>query len=139
MSVESEQKDPVGLRIAIIGGGLGGVAAAVKFKSAGFSNFTVFEQSAQAGGVWYDNTYPGCEVDISSHIYSYSFMPYDWSRTHATQPEIKQYIEETIDAFGIRDRFRFLTRVEEIAWQDTKSTWLVRLANGETHEFDMVL
>src|SRR5579862_3398680 len=99
-----------GLRIAIIGAGLGGVAAAVKFEKAGFVNFTIFEQSAGAGGVWYDNTYPGCEVDIWSHLYSYSFMPYDWSRTHATQPEIKQYIDDTIDAFGIRDRIRFSTR-----------------------------
>jgi len=133
-----EERRP-GIRIAIIGGGLGGVAAAVKFKKAGFLNFTVFEQSAGAGGVWYDNTYPGCEVDIWSHLYSYSFMPYNWSRTHATQPEIKKYIDDTIDAFELRDHFRFSTRVEEIAWQDEKSTYLVRLASGEVQECDMVI
>jgi cation diffusion facilitator CzcD-associated flavoprotein CzcO len=127
------------IRIAILGAGLGGVAAAVKFKKAGFLNFTIFEQSAGAGGVWYDNTYPGCEVDIWSHLYSYSFMPYDWSRTHAKQPEIKQYIEDTIDAFGIRERFRFSTRVEEAAWQEQNSTYRVTLASGEALEYDMVV
>jgi cation diffusion facilitator CzcD-associated flavoprotein CzcO len=140
MAVRGEQKGRLpGPAIAIIGGGLGGVAAAVKFKKAGFLNFTVFEQSPGAGGVWHDNTYPGCEVDIWSYLYSYSFMPYDWSRSHATQPEIKQYIDDTIDAFGIRGHFRFSTRVEEIAWQDEKSTYLVRVAGEAAQEFDMVV
>jgi cation diffusion facilitator CzcD-associated flavoprotein CzcO len=140
MSGRSEQGGGLlGPKIAIIGGGLGGVAAGIKLKKAGFSDFTVFEQSTGAGGVWQDNTYPGCEVDIWSHLYSYSFMPYDWSRTHATQPEIKQYIEDTIDAFGIRGNFRFSTRVDEIKWQEESSTYLVRLASGEAQEFGMVI
>jgi cation diffusion facilitator CzcD-associated flavoprotein CzcO len=140
MAGEDELKSRSGgLSIAIIGGGLGGVAAAVKFQKAGFRNFTIFEQSPGAGGVWHDNTYPGCEVDIQSHIYSYSFMSYDWTRTHATQPEIKRYIEDTIDAFDIRKNFRFSTRVEDVTWQEEKSAYSVRLAGGEVREFDAVV
>ncbi len=62
-------------RIAIIGGGLGGVAAGVKLRGAGFENFTIFEKSSGPGGTWWDNRYPGAEVDVSSHLYSYSFTP----------------------------------------------------------------
>ena len=36
------------------------------------------------------------------HLYSYSFKPYDWTRTHARQPELQAYLEETVDEFGLR-------------------------------------
>src|SRR2546428_9030254 len=85
------------LRVAVVGAGLGGVAMAVNLKKAGIDEFTVFEQSAGAGGVWYDNTYPGCEVDVTSNVYSFSFLRYDWPRTHGTQPELQQYCEDVID------------------------------------------
>ncbi len=63
------------VRVAIVGAGLGGIAAAVKLKRAGIDSFTVFEKADGPGGVWWQNTYPGCEVDVPSHAYSYSFMP----------------------------------------------------------------
>lgn len=52
--------------VAIIGGGFGGIAAAVKLQQAGINGFTIFEQSPAPGGTWWDNRYPGCEVDIPS-------------------------------------------------------------------------
>lgn len=126
------------VRVAIVGAGFGGIATAVKLKSAGF-DFTVFEQSAGPGGTWWDNTYPGCEVDTPSWAYSFSFMRYDWTGTHAKQPELRQYAADTIDRFGIRDRFRFESRVEQAVWNEAKRLYEVRLANGEEHEFELVV
>jgi cation diffusion facilitator CzcD-associated flavoprotein CzcO len=125
--------------VAIIGAGVGGVAASVKLKKAGITGFTVFEQSDGAGGTWHDNTYPGCEVDIHSHFYSFSFMPHDWSHTHGTQPMLKRYIESTIDHFGIGANFRFNTKVERVAWLPERSGYLVTLGNGEELAFDAVI
>lgn len=93
--------------VIIIGGGLGGIAAAVKLKKAGIHTFTIFERSAGPGGVWWDNRYPGVEVDVSSHLYSYSFKRFDWSRTHADQAELQRYLEEVIDEFDLWNHFRF--------------------------------
>ncbi|MGH2849009.1 MAG: FAD-dependent oxidoreductase, partial [Solirubrobacteraceae bacterium] len=127
------------MTVAIVGAGLGGIAAAVKLQQAGFPRFTVFEQSAGPGGTWWDNTYPGAEVDIHSHLYSYSFRAHDWTRTHAGQAELQRYIEETIDCFGVGDRLRLGARVEQVTWDDEREHWWVRLAAGEELAYDMVI
>ena len=50
-------------RVAIIGSGFSGIAAAVALKRHGISDFTIFELSAGIGGTWWNNRYPGAEVD----------------------------------------------------------------------------
>src|SRR5476651_2078421 len=70
-------------RVAVIGGGFGGIAAGVYLKRAKVETFTIFEKSEGAGGTWWENRYPGAEVDSESHLYSFSFKLHDWTRTHA--------------------------------------------------------
>jgi cation diffusion facilitator CzcD-associated flavoprotein CzcO len=126
-------------RVAIVGGGFGGVAAGVKLRAAGFENFTIFEKSRGPGGTWWDNRYPGAEVDVSSHLYSFSFMHYDWTCTHAQQAELQQYVEDVIDRFGLRPRFRFSTPIEHIAWDDAKQAYDVTTGDGDTGTFEVVI
>ncbi|MGH9199484.1 MAG: NAD(P)-binding protein, partial [Acidimicrobiia bacterium] len=95
------------VRVGIVGAGIGGIAVAAKLKMAGFSDLVVFEKSDGPGGTWHYNTYPGCEVDIPSDVYSYSFCRHNWSRTHAKQPEIKEYLEKVIDQFDLWKIIRF--------------------------------
>lgn len=125
--------------VAIIGAGLGGVAAAVHAKRAGVKSLTVFEQSAGPGGTWWDNTYPGVECDIEIAYYSYSFAPRDWKRTHASGPEIQAYVQSVIDEHGLGPNMRYNTRVEEAVWNDLEHYYTVRTASGETLTFDVVV
>src|SRR6185437_7462972 len=118
---ESASQDEKVLTAAIIGAGVAGIATAVKLAQAGIDDFVVFEQAPEPGGTWHHNTYPGCEVDIASALYSFSFMPYDWSRSHASGGELQRYLADTIDHFAINDRFRFGNRVEEVEWDDKRS------------------
>lgn len=127
------------IKVAIIGAGFGGVAAAVKPRRLTSATFVMFEQSADVGGTWYDNRYPGCEVDIPSHAYSFSFLRYDWSRTHAKQPELLRYANEVVDRFGLRPHIRLNTRVTEVVWDDARLHYVVRTATGESHTFDVVI
>ena len=127
------------VRVAIIGAGLGGVAAAVSLKRAAIDTFTVFEKAAGPGGVWWQNTYPGCEVDIPSLAYSYSFMPYDWSGTHATQAELQRYVEDVIDRFDIRAHFSFGVGVERAVWDGARKAYTVYTTDGADAEFDLVV
>ena len=126
-------------RVAIVGAGVGGVAAAVKLQQAGFRDFVVFEQARGPGGTWYDNVYPGCSVDVASEVYSFSFMPYDWPRTHATQPELLQYIDHTIDHFGIREHFRFNSRVDSAVWDESQRVYVVRTADGHVGKYNLLV
>ena len=56
--------------------------------------FTIIEKNAGVGGTWWENTYPGCRVDVGNHFYCYSFEPSDhWTEFFAQQPELQAYFE----------------------------------------------
>ena len=120
--------------VAVVGAGFGGIAAGVKLKRAGVSTFTVYESSLGIGGTWWDNTYPGAEVDVGSHLYCFSFKPHLWTRTHARQPELQKYLEETVDDFGLRPHLRLGVTVEGATWDDARHVWAVRLDDGTVDE-----
>ena len=86
--------------VAVVGAGIGGIAAGVNLVKAGIGTFTIYESSVGAGGTWWDTTYPG--VDVDSNLYRYSFKPHDWTRTDARQAELQAYLADTVTEFGAR-------------------------------------
>lgn len=126
-------------RIAVIGGGISGIATAYYLKRAGLANFTIFEASAGIGGTWYDNRYPGAEIDTPSHLYTYTFSSYDWSQRYAANDEILAYVEKTVDQFDLRRHFRLNAYVRSVAWSDAEARYTVELGTGETLEFEAVV
>ena len=120
--------------IAIVGGGMGGISAGVLFRKAGIETFTIYEKSERVGGTWWDNQYPGAEVDVDSYIYSFPFKRYDWTRTHARQAEIHRYLEETVDDFGLAPHLRLGTGVQRAVWDDDRHVYRLTLTTGEERE-----
>jgi cation diffusion facilitator CzcD-associated flavoprotein CzcO len=94
--VHEHPSETEGPSVAIIGCGFGGIAAAIKLLQAGIDDFTIYEKSDGIGGTWWINRYPGVEVDVASHLYSYSFAHRDWTRTHARQAELQNYLETVV-------------------------------------------
>jgi cation diffusion facilitator CzcD-associated flavoprotein CzcO len=127
------------VRVAIIGAGFGGIAAAVNLRKRTAADFVIFEQAAGVGGTWWHNRYPGCEVDVHSHAYSFSFVRYDWPRTHATQAELVQYASDVVDRFGLRPHLRLGTAVTAVSWLDEQARYEVRTTAGDTELFDAVI
>ncbi len=125
--------------VAVIGAGLGGIAAAVHAKRAGATSITVFEQSAGPGGTWWDNTYPGVECDIEIGFYAYSFAPRQWTRTHASGKEIQVYAQSVIDEHGLEPYMRYNTRVDEAVWNDLEHYYTLTTSDGEAYRFDIVV
>ena len=98
--------------IVIVGAGLAGIAAAVNLRKLGIDDFVILEKAGGAGGTWRYNTYPGCACDVMSLMYSFSFAPHRrWTRMYAGQPEIRAYIEQVFDRYGLAARTRFGTEV----------------------------
>ena len=126
-------------RIAIIGGGFGGIGLGVKLVEAGISSFTIFEKNETFGGTWWENTYPGAEVDSPSYLYSYSFRPYDWSRNFAKQPELLEYMGEIIEEKGLGPHFQFNTTIESATWDEDTHEYEVLTATGERERFHVVV
>ena len=126
-------------RVAVVGAGFGGIAAIMALRKVGINDVTIFERSPNIGGTWWENIYPGCEIDAPSHLYSLSFAQYDWSRSHPRQPEILSYLEHVIDRFGLRAAIRLNTAVTSVGWSDASQTYTLRTAGGEALEFDAVV
>lgn len=135
-----ERFGPAGTpRVVVVGGGYGGIAAGVKMKNAGIHTFTIYEKSEKVGGTWWDNQYPGCEVDVHSHLYSYAFKPYDWSRTHAKREELQGYLEETVGDYELWPHVRLGVAVDRAEWDESTHTWQLTLDTGETDECHVLI
>lgn len=126
-------------RVAIIGSGFSGIAMAVKLKLAGIESFVVFEKSDSVGGVWWDNGYPGAEVDTPSILYSYSFRPWEWSRTHVRRIELLEYLRGTAEEFGLTDHIRLGVEVDRVVWDDDRQDQTVYFHEGSSEHFDVVV
>jgi cation diffusion facilitator CzcD-associated flavoprotein CzcO len=127
-------------RVAIIGTGFGGLAAAVRLEQAGITDLVLFEKSQDVGGVWRENTYPGAACDVPSHLYSLSFAPKaDWSRRFAPQAEIHQYLRDVARDFDVLRHIRFGTEVLEAAFDEDGGVWRLTLAGGAEHEADVLV
>jgi cation diffusion facilitator CzcD-associated flavoprotein CzcO len=120
--------------VAVVGGGLSGLATAVQLVRSGVRSFTVIEQSDGVGGTWRDNVYPGAACDVPSHLYSFSFAPKsDWSRRFAGQPEILSYAEDLVDRYHLGPHLRLGTTVAGAHFDGSTGTWRLdlRTAGGE--------
>ncbi len=117
--------------VAIIGSGFGGVGLGYRLKQAGMDNFVILERATDVGGTWWWNTYPGCQCDIPSHLYSLSFAPNpDWTRTYPLQGEIKDYLRGCAEKFGLMPYIRFSHEVEQARWEDPAGRWVIDTSRG---------
>src|SRR3954453_17401695 len=119
-------------RVAIIGTGFSGLGMAIRLKQAGIDDFVVLERGSDVGGTWRDNTYPGCQCDVPSHLYSFSFAPNpNWSRTFSHQREIWDYLRDCSERYGVTPHVRFDHEVRDAAWDDDAGHWRLDTAGGE--------
>jgi cation diffusion facilitator CzcD-associated flavoprotein CzcO len=119
-------------RIAIMGAGFGGLGMAIRLKQAGVEDFVVLERDADVGGTWWANTYPGCQCDVPSHLYSFSFAPNpNWSRTYPEQPELRAYLNECVDRCGVREHIRCNCEVLRATWEERDTRWRLDTTRGE--------
>ncbi|MGQ0630999.1 MAG: FAD-dependent oxidoreductase [Sporichthyaceae bacterium] len=108
--------------VIVIGAGMSGLLAAHRLRQAGLE-VTVLEKNPGLGGTWFENTYPGCRVDVPSHLYTYSCgSDTDWSAYFATQPEILAGFERFAAETGVIECIRFGVEVTDLEWHDICST-----------------
>jgi 4-hydroxyacetophenone monooxygenase len=133
----------VDFEVAVIGAGMSGLLAAHRLAQAGVP-FVVIEKNDDVGGTWYENSYPGCRVDVPNHFYSYSFLQReDWPQHFSTQGVLLDYFRRCADEFDLRDSIRFSTEVQSATFDDDERVWhlALRLPDGseETIEVNAVV
>jgi cation diffusion facilitator CzcD-associated flavoprotein CzcO len=121
------------LDVLILGAGMSGLAMACALKRAGRSRFVVVEKSAGLGGTWWDNRYPGAQVDVPAPLYSFSFAPHaSWPRRFAAAPQILAYQQQLAEREGLLPHLRLNTAVTAAAFDDTTGCWRITLDDGST-------
>lgn len=114
-------------RVAVIGAGMSGLAAAHRLRQAGV-DVVVLEKNHDVGGTWLENTYPGCRVDVSNHFYSYSFAQRpDWPEHFSSQEVLLEYFRTVADECGLRPLIRFRTEVTSVELDEATMTWSLQL------------
>jgi cation diffusion facilitator CzcD-associated flavoprotein CzcO len=122
---------PAEVEIAIIGAGFSGLGTAIRLLQEGHTDFAVLERGSDIGGTWWFNTYPGCQCDVPSHLYSFSFAPNPtWTRTYSKQAEIRDYLGRTADRFGVRPYVHCDTAAENAVWDEDAGQWVIETSRG---------
>jgi cation diffusion facilitator CzcD-associated flavoprotein CzcO len=126
--------------VVIVGAGFGGLGMAAALKRVGVDSFTVFEKGEDVGGIWRENTYPGCGCDVPSHLYSFSFAPYRSSTVrYPGQRDILGYLQRTADREGLRRHLRTGTEIASAEYDETAARWTLTTRAGERHTADVVV
>jgi 4-hydroxyacetophenone monooxygenase len=114
---------PDGFTVAIIGGGLSGIAMAVHLERVGIP-YHLFERRSEVGGVWSINTYPDARVDTASVLYQFSFEKnHPWTEHFARQNEVRCYLEGVARKWGVREKIRFSHDVQLARYDAQRCEW----------------
>ena len=129
--------------VVVIGAGFAGLRALYRFRGQGHK-VVVLEASADVGGVWYHNGYPGARCDVESYDYSYSFSPeleqeWRWTERYATQPEILRYINHVVERFDLRKDIQFNTRMTNATYDEALARWTIETEGGQTYQAQFLL
>lgn len=120
-------------RVAVIGGGPGGLVAAKYLKARGFEP-TLFEQADDIGGQWnvrspHSGVWPSMRTNTSHLMTSMSDLPHaEGTAVYPTNQEMHAYLRRFAETFGLTPHIRVATRVENVERAGTSGGWSVRSA-----------
>jgi cation diffusion facilitator CzcD-associated flavoprotein CzcO len=125
------------MRVAVVGCGVSGIAAAKVLKRLGH-DVVLFERSSRIGGVW-AVAYPN--VRLQNTADHYRFTDYDWPFArdqHAKATDVLAYLDAAIAHFGLSVR----TSHNVVALHELPEGWRVDLETADgarSEEFDWVV
>ncbi|MFG2884253.1 flavin-containing monooxygenase [Streptomyces sp. NPDC048297] len=126
--------------IAIAGAGFGGLCMGVELKKRGIDSFTIFEKATDVGGIWRDNTYPGCSCDVPSHLYSFSFEKYrGTTHRYPSQKGILSYLQGVAQKYDLRRHLRLDSPLTSAEYSDQTGKRTLATGQGEVHVVDILI
>ncbi|MEH3033579.1 MAG: NAD(P)/FAD-dependent oxidoreductase [Aeromicrobium erythreum] len=112
--------------VIIIGAGLSGIGAAYRLSTMSPDrSYAILEARERVGGTWDLFRYPGIRSDSDMYTLSYPFRPWTQRKSIADGADIRQYIADAADEFGIADKIRFGHRVAAASWSSEDARWTV--------------
>lgn len=128
------------MKIIIVGAGFGGIGMAVALKNIGINDFMILEKGPDVGGVWRDNTYPGCACDVPSHLYSFSFAPYNSRKTqYPPQRDILRYLQTVTTDWALLSHLQLNAEVTALTFRDDENMWDVMTISGTKFRAEVII
>jgi 4-hydroxyacetophenone monooxygenase len=116
--------DPSQLSAIVIGAGVSGLLASAKLTQAGIRH-VILEKNDDVGGTWLNNRYPGCGVDTPSYLYTFSFLPNDWSTFFGKRNDVWKYFTEVAQRLNLYDNIAFGAEVVSAEYDASEQEWIV--------------
>ena len=116
----------------IVGAGLSGVGAAYRAQTlVPEGSYVVLEARERIGGTWDLFRYPGVRSDSDMYTLGFPFEPWTGKRSIAAGEDIRQYIQDVADKYGITERIRFDHRVNQASWSSPQARWTLAVETPE--------
>lgn len=117
--------------VVVVGAGISGIGAGVYLqRDCPDRSFAILEGRENLGGTWDLFRYPGIRSDSDMHTLGYGFKPWVAEKSIADGPAILEYLEETVDEFGIRPHIRLQHRVTAAEWNSAAGRWTLSVERG---------
>lgn len=132
-------------RTAVIGAGISGLTAGKMLADYGVP-YVCFESSDRVGGNWafgnpngHSSAYRSLHIDTSKHQLSFRDFPMpDSFPDFPHHSQIKQYLDDYCDAFGLRSTIEFGNGVVD-ARHLPEGGWELETERGESRRFDLLV
>lgn len=125
--------------VIIIGAGLSGVGTACRLKAqCPDKSIALLERRERVGGTWDLFRYPGIRSDSDMMTFSYGFRPWNKVKNLADGGSIRDYIEQTANKFGIKEKIKFGLATTSANWSTEDKRWYikaVRETDGTAYQF----
>ena len=121
--------------VLIIGAGLSGIGTACQLSEAQPGrSIAILERRERLGGTWDLFRYPGIRSDSDMFTFGYKFRPWMDTKVLADGDSIRRYIDETADAYGIKEKIRYGLKVVSADWSSPDQRWTVTALHEPTGE-----
>ncbi len=116
----------------IVGAGISGIGAAVHFtQNCPGKTYAVIEARENIGGTWDLFRYPGIRSDSDMHTFGFKFKPWTNPKAIADGDSILEYLDETIDEFGVRENINFKHKCVGASWSTPNAMWTVKIESPD--------
>jgi len=115
---------PEAIDVAIVGGGLSAIAAAVRLREQMPGAKTVlFEARSETGGTWSLFRYPNARSDSDMHTLGFKFAPWRGPTSIAAAGDILAYLRDVAARSGVDALVRTGHRVVAADWVSAERVW----------------
>ena len=119
--------------VAIIGAGFGGLLTGARLRELGVGSIRLIDKSADVGGTWYWNRYPGIACDVESYVYMplLEELGYVPTEKYAKGDEIFAHCRHIAEHYDLYRDICLQTEVHEIRWDPALSRWIIATNHGD--------